>query len=55
MHLAATARSPRHSAFDDRELPLSLTARSADFRDVSVQGVALAERVGFTIDACLHL
>jgi regulator of protease activity HflC (stomatin/prohibitin superfamily) len=44
---------------DDRELPLSLTARSADFQDVSVQGVvtyrvmdpvALAERVDFTID-----
>jgi regulator of protease activity HflC (stomatin/prohibitin superfamily) len=44
---------------DDRELPLSLTSRSADFQDVSVQGVvtyrvvdpvALAERVDFTID-----
>jgi regulator of protease activity HflC (stomatin/prohibitin superfamily) len=44
---------------DDRELPLSLTARSADFQDVAVQGVvtyrvadpvALAERVDFTID-----
>jgi regulator of protease activity HflC (stomatin/prohibitin superfamily) len=44
---------------DDRELPLSLSARSADFQDVGVQGVisyrvvdavALAERVDFTID-----
>jgi hypothetical protein len=44
---------------EDRELPISLTARSADFQDVSVQGVvtyrvadavALADRVDFTID-----
>ena len=44
---------------DDRELSLSVTARSSDFQDVSVQGVityrvadpvALAERVDFTID-----
>jgi regulator of protease activity HflC (stomatin/prohibitin superfamily) len=51
---------------DDRELPLSLSARSADFQDVSVQGVityrvadavALADRVDFTIDTRtgLHL
>ncbi|APR80278.1 NrtR-regulated protein NrtX [Minicystis rosea] len=44
---------------DDRELPLVVTARSADFQDVAVQGVityrvadpvALADRVDFTID-----
>lgn len=44
---------------DDRELPLALGARSADFQDVAVQGVityrvtdpvALADRVDFTID-----
>jgi regulator of protease activity HflC (stomatin/prohibitin superfamily) len=44
---------------DDRELALSVTARSADFQDVAVEGVityrvadaaALAERVDFTID-----
>lgn len=44
---------------DDRELALSVTARSADFQDVAVEGVityrvadptALADRVDFTID-----
>jgi regulator of protease activity HflC (stomatin/prohibitin superfamily) len=44
---------------DDREVPLSIAARTADFQDVSVQGVvtyrvadpvALADRIDFTID-----
>lgn len=44
---------------DDRELPLAIRARSADFQDVTVQGVltyrvvdpaALAEHVDFSID-----
>jgi len=44
---------------DDRELALSVTARSADFQDVAVQGIityrvtdpaALADRVDFTVD-----
>lgn len=51
---------------DDRELPLAVRARSADFQDVTVQGVltyrvidpvALAEHVDFSIDTArgVHL
>lgn len=44
---------------DDREVPLALTARTADYQDVTVQGVityrvtdpeAIARRIDFTID-----
>jgi len=51
---------------DDREIPLTVTARTADYQDVTVQGVvtyriadpeALARRIDFTIDTArgLHL
>ncbi len=51
---------------DDREVPLALTARTADYQDVTVQGVvtyrvidaeATARRIDFTIDNArgLHL
>ncbi|MFO0551341.1 MAG: SPFH domain-containing protein [Polyangiaceae bacterium] len=45
---------------DDREIPLAIEARTADYQDVTVQGVvsyrvtdpeALAQRVDFTIDS----
>ena len=47
---------------DDREIPLALTARTADYQDVTVQGVvtcrvidaqAAAKRIDFTIDNAL--